>query len=71
MRRKYQGYIFQFTSSEHGGRHLHVYRDDRPLGVFDRLEGPIRGLDKAWNNALREGLEQFISDLNERGHFLG
>jgi hypothetical protein len=71
MRRKYQGYIFQFTSSDHGGRHIHVYRNDRPLGVFDLVEGPIRGLEQAWNNSLRTGLEKFISDLNERGYFLG
>ena len=34
MRRKHAGYIFQFTLSDHEGRHIHVFKDDRELGVF-------------------------------------
>ncbi len=69
MRRKHAGYIFQFTLSDHEGRHIHVFKDDRELGVFDRVDGPGRGLEKAWNNNLQAGLEKFISELHERGYF--
>jgi hypothetical protein len=69
MRRKHAGYIFQFTLSDHEGRHIHVVKDDRELGVFDRVDGPVRGLEKAWNNNLQAGLEKFISELHERGYF--
>ena len=69
MRRKHAGYIFQFTLSDHEVRHIHVFKDDRELGVFDRVDGPVRGLEKAWNNNLQAGLEKFISELHERGYF--
>lgn len=69
MRRKYEGYIFQFISADHGGRHIHVYRNDKPVGVYDLIDGPIRGLDREWNRNLQSGLEKFIKDLNERGYF--
>ncbi len=45
MRRKLNGYIFQFTLSDHGGQHIHIFKDDTPVEVFDRTVGPIRGLD--------------------------
>ena len=67
MRRKYGGFILQFSRSDHGGRHIHVYRDDRELGVFDRIDGPIRGLESYWKRGLREAVEQFIRELHERG----
>ena len=70
MRRKYEGYIFQFTSSDHGGRHIHVFKDNKPVGVYDRVDGPIRDLEREWNRGLQTGLEKFIKDLNERGHFV-
>jgi len=70
MRRKYHGYIFLFVRSDHGGRHIHVFRDARPVGVFDRISGPIRGLEREWNKGLQAGLERFILDLNERGDFI-
>jgi len=70
MRRKYEGHIFQFTLSDHGGRHIHVFKDNKPLGVYDRIDGPIRGLEKAWNKHLQAGLEKFISELHERGYFM-
>ena len=69
MRRKYAGYIFQFTRSDHAGNHIHVFKDDRELGVYDRTEGSIRGLEKVWNKNLQAGLKKFISELHERGHF--
>ena len=69
MRRKHAGYIFQFTLSDHEGRHIHVFKDDDELGVYDRVDGPVRGLEKAWNKNLQAGLEKFISELNERGYF--
>jgi hypothetical protein len=47
MRRKHAGYIFQFTLSDHAGRHIHVFKDDRELGVYDRVDGPVRGLEQA------------------------
>ncbi|HEY5298390.1 MAG TPA: hypothetical protein VIK59_10740 [Verrucomicrobiae bacterium] len=69
MRRKYSGYIFQFTLSDHGGRHIHVFTDDDEIGVYDKIDGPTRGLEKAWNKNLQAGLEKFISELHERGYF--
>lgn len=69
MRRKYSGYIFQFTISDHGGRHIHVFIDDDEVGVYDKIDGPVRGLEKAWNKNLQAGLEKFISELHERGYF--
>ncbi len=69
MRRKIRGYILQFTSADHGGRHIHVYRDDREIGVFDLIDGPVRGLEMVMNAQLREALDEFISQLNERGFF--
>ena len=69
MRRKIKGYILQFTSADHGGRHIHVYRDGREIGVLDSSNGPIRGLESAMNAQLREALTEFIQELNERGFF--
>jgi hypothetical protein len=69
MRRKIRGYILQFTSADHGGRHIHVYRDDREIGVFDLIDGPTRGLESAMNAQLREALTEFTKELNERGFF--
>ena len=69
MRRKYKGYIFQFTRSDHDGQHIHVFRDNQLVGVYDKTVGPIRGLEREWNNDLQAGLKQFISDLNERGYY--
>jgi hypothetical protein len=51
MRRKLHGYIFQFTRADHEGRHIHVFRDDRMIGVYDRVDGPIRGLDRHWDRS--------------------
>ena len=69
MRRKINGYIMQFTSADHGGRHIHVYRDGREIGVYDSTAGPIRGLASKMNAQLREALTEFIQELNERGFF--
>ena len=69
MRRKYEGYIFQFTSADHAGRHIHVFKDNRLVGVYDRVDGAVRGLDKEWNRSLKTGLDKFIKELNERGYF--
>ena len=67
MRRRYHGFILQFTRSDHAGRHIHVYRDNRQIGVFDGVDGPIRGLQQWWSRDLQEALERFIRELNERG----
>ena len=69
MRRKIHGYILQFTSADHAGRHIHVYRHEREIGVYDLVDGPIRGLESEMNPQLREALDAFIKDLNERGFF--
>ena len=69
MRRKIHGYILQFTSADHGGRHIHVYRHERGIGVHDLVDGPIRGLESEMNPQLREALDEFIKGLNERGFF--
>ncbi len=58
MRRKIRGYILQFTRSDHDGRHIHV---------FDRIDGPTRGLDQHLGKGLREALDEFIALLDERG----
>lgn len=67
MRRKISGYILQFTRSDHGGRHIHVYKDDREIGVYDRIDGPLRGLQEHWGKDLREAVDKFIEELDERG----
>ena len=43
MRLKINGFILLFTRADHGGRH--VFKDNRELGVYDRIDGPIRGLE--------------------------
>jgi len=58
MRLKINGFILLFTRADHEGRHIHVFKDNRELGVYDRIGGPIRGLedhlgktcDKLWTN---------------------
>jgi hypothetical protein len=67
MRRKIRGYILQFTRSDHDGRHIHVFRDNEEIGVFDRVDGPTRGLDQHLGKGLREALDEFIAFLDERG----
>jgi len=57
----------QFTGSDHAGKHIHVYKDDEELGVYDRDQGPIRGLEGEMSRGLREALEEFKKDLDERG----
>jgi hypothetical protein len=69
MRYKFKGYIFLFTRADHEGRHIHVYRGNDLLGVYDREAGPVRGLAPYWNKDLRMGVEAFILRLNERGFF--
>jgi len=66
MRRKIRGYIFQFTRSDHDGRHIHVFVDDTEIGVFDRVDGPMRGLENHLGKKLREALDEFIVFLDER-----
>ena len=68
MRRKYGGYVLQFTRSDHDGGHIHVFRDNRQIGVYDRIDGPIRGLERELNRTLQAAIEQFLEELNERGH---
>ncbi len=68
MRRKYFGYILQFTRSDHDGRHIHVFLNDRQIGVYDRVDGPIRGLERVWNAELRRAVELFLEELDERGY---
>ena len=46
MRYKFKGYIFLFTLADHEGRHIHVYRGNDLLGVYDRVDGPVRGLEQ-------------------------
>ena len=69
MRRKLHGYILQFTRADHAGRHIHVFKDDRMIGVYDRVDGPVRGLERHWNRSLQMALEAFIKELNDRGLF--
>ena len=69
MRRKIHGYVLQFISADHNGRHIHIYRLEHEIGVYDLVEGPIRGLEREMNAQLREALTEFIKELNERGFF--
>ena len=64
---KNQRLYLLFTRAEHERRHIHVFKDNRELGVYDRIDGPIRGLDAHLGKNLREALEQFIELPNERG----
>jgi len=66
MRRKIRGYILLFTRSDHQGRHIHIYRDGNELGVYDRIDGPIRGLEEHFGKDLREAVKKFIDELNDR-----
>jgi hypothetical protein len=34
-----------------------------------RWPATIRGLEKKWNGDLREAMNEFIKELNERGYF--
>ncbi len=68
MRRKYRGYILQFTRSDHEGRHIHVFRHERQIGVYDRIDGPIRGLEQVWNRDLEDAIALLLEELNERGY---
>lgn len=68
MRKKYGGYILQFTRSDHYGRHIHIYRDNRQVGVYDRVDGPIRGLEHEWNRQLQRAIEDFLEELNACGY---
>lgn len=68
MRRKYFGYILQFTRSDHAGRHIHVFLNERQIGVYDRIDGPIRGLERVWNKDLSEAIALFLGELDERGY---
>ena len=44
-----------------------MYKDDAEIGVYDRGEGPIRGLEGEMNRGLRDALEEFKKELDERG----
>ena len=68
MRRKYHGYVLQFTRSDHGGRHVHVFRNNQQIGVYDRIDGPIRGLEREWKRELAMAIAEFLEELNERGY---
>jgi len=67
VRRKIKGYILLFTRSDHDGRHIHVYKNNHEIGVYDRVLGPIRGLEDAMSRELQEALEEFKTEINERG----
>jgi len=67
VRRKIKGYILLFTRSDHGGRHIHIFKDNHEIGVYDRVLGPIRGLEDAMSRELQEAMEDFKSEINERG----
>ncbi len=60
-------YAAHFTRSDHGGRHIHIYKDDCEIGVYDRIDGPTRGLEEHWGKDLREAVDEFIRELDERG----
>ena len=66
MRKKIDGYILLFKRSDHDGRHIHIYRNGRELGVYDRIDGPIRGLGAHFGKSLRQAVDEFIEELNER-----
>lgn len=68
MRRKYHGYVLQFTRSDHNGRHIHVFWNNRQIGVYDRIDGRIRGLEREWNHNLEMAIAEFLEELNERGY---
>jgi hypothetical protein len=64
--KKNAGYILQFKRSDHEGRHIHIYRDGKELGVYDRMDGPVRGLEAHFGKDLRMAVAEFIKELNER-----
>ncbi len=38
------------------------------IGVYDRIDGPIRGLEREWNHDLESAMAEFLEELNERGY---
>jgi hypothetical protein len=44
-----------------------VFKDNREIGVYDRIHGSIRGLEEAMSRELQEALEEFKTEINERG----
>ena len=58
MRLKINGFILLFTRADHGGRHINVFKDNRELGVYDRIDEPIRGLEDLFGKNLREALDE-------------
>ena len=62
VRRKYGGYILEWTRNDHEGTHIHIYDGDRPLGVWDiaRQEG-VLGL--ALNRKLKEAIKRFENEI--------
>jgi hypothetical protein len=67
VRRKIKGYILLFTRSDNDGRHIHVFKDNHEIGVYDRVLGPIRGLEDVMSRELQEALEEFKTEISERG----
>lgn len=65
MRRKIGGFILLFTRADHDGRHVHIYKDGKELGVYDRINGPIRGLERHWGKSLQKAVEAFKVELDE------
>ena len=64
---KKAGYIWLHKSSDHGGRHIHVYDGTREIGVYDLIEGPIRGLEIIWSPRLQKATEEIIKEIEDAG----
>ncbi len=60
---KKAGYVWLFKRSDHGGRHIHVYDGAREIGVYDRIDGPIRGLEAVWNRTLQQAADEIIKEI--------
>lgn len=65
MRRKISGYILQWTMSDHDGTHIHIYKGDDELGVYDLAKDePIRGL--RLTKQLIDAIGKFRDELDDR-----
>lgn len=65
MKAKINGYILNWRQSDHEGTHIHLYRGNRQIGVWDIARGKaIRGLKLS--KKLKEAIEKFQHEIDQR-----
>lgn len=65
IKAKINGYILNWRQSDHEGTHIHVYRDNCEIGVWDMARSqPIRGLKLS--KKLKEAIGEFTHEIHNR-----